>query len=146
MPSSSGLWARRPTAAIRSYLNDNKVPQLFVASGDSMFGDPQHYPWTIGFYPNYRSEARNYARHILKTKPDAKIAVLYQKPAFGDYLVGLRDGLGADHAAMIVKEVSYEFSEPTVNSQVVTLQAAGRRHAHHRRDAQIRGAGDPQGV
>jgi branched-chain amino acid transport system substrate-binding protein len=120
-----GTLGTASNAAIRPYLNDNKVPQLFVASGDSMFGDPQHYPWTIGFYPNYRSEARNYARHILETKPDAKIAVLYQKPAFVDYLAGLRDALGADHAAMLVKEVSYEFSEPTVDSQVITLQAAG---------------------
>jgi branched-chain amino acid transport system substrate-binding protein len=112
-------------AAIRSYLNDNKAPQLFVASGDSMFGDPQHYPWTIGIYPNYRSEARNYARHILRTKPDAKIAVLYQKVAFNDYPVGLREGLGLDHAQMIVTEVSYALSQPTIDSEIVTLQASG---------------------
>jgi branched-chain amino acid transport system substrate-binding protein len=112
-------------AAVRSYLNDNKVPQLFVASGDSMFGDPQHYPWTIGIYPNYRSEARNYARHILRIKPDAKIAVLYQKVAFNDYPVGLREGLGLDHAQMIVTEVSYALSQPTIDSEIVTLQASG---------------------
>ena len=114
-------------AAVRSYLNDNKVPQLFVASGAAMFGDPQHYPWTIGFITaNYQSEARVYAKHILRTKPDAKIGVLYQNDGYGkDYLIGLRDGLGDDHAGMIVKEVSYEVSEPTVDSQVVTLQAAG---------------------
>jgi branched-chain amino acid transport system substrate-binding protein len=115
-----------PNAAVRSYLNDNKVPQLFVASGASMFGDPQHYPWTIGAIPNYQSEGRIYAKHILKTKPDAKVGVLYQNDGSGkDYLTGLRDGLGADHAAMIVGQVSYEVSEPSVDSQIVTLQSAG---------------------
>jgi branched-chain amino acid transport system substrate-binding protein len=113
-------------AAIRSYLNDNKVPQLFVASGANMFGDPQHFPWTIGNIPSYQIETHVYAKHILKTKPDAKIGILYQNDGFGkDYLIGLRDGLGADHLAMLIKEVSYEVSEPTVDSQVVTLQGAG---------------------
>ncbi len=112
--------------AVRSYLNDNKVPQLFIVTGASAFGDPQHYPWTIGVFPTYQTEARIYARHIFKTEPNAKIGVLYQNDGYGkDYLIGLRDGLGADHAGMVVKEVSYEVSEPTVESQVVTLQAAG---------------------
>ena len=114
-----------PNAAIRSYLNDNKVPQLFVATGANMFGDPRRFPWTMGWQPNYQTEARVYAKHILATKPAAKIGVLYQNDAFGkDYLIGLKDGLGADHAA-IVKEVSYEVSEPTVESQIVTLQGSG---------------------
>jgi branched-chain amino acid transport system substrate-binding protein len=113
-------------AAIRQYLNDNKVPQLFIATGASMFGDPQHYPWTMGYLPNFRSEAHVFAKHILKTKPDAKIGVLYQNDDFGkDYLIRLRDVLGVDHAAMIVKEVSYEPSEPTIDSQVITLQGSG---------------------
>jgi branched-chain amino acid transport system substrate-binding protein len=113
-------------AAIRSYLNDNKVPQLFVASGSAMFGDPQHYPWTMGAVPSYQTEAHIFAKHILKTKPDAKIAVLYQNDGLGkDYLVGLQDGLGVDHAGMIIREASYEVSEPTVDSQVVTLQGSG---------------------
>ena len=113
-------------AAIRSYLNDNKVPQLFVASGAAMFGDPQHFPWTMGNVPNYQTTAHIFAKHILETKPDAKIGVIYQNDDFGkDYLIGLRDGLGADHAAMIVKDVSYEVSDPTVDSQVVTLQGTG---------------------
>jgi branched-chain amino acid transport system substrate-binding protein len=113
-------------AAIRSYLNDNKVPQLFVASGAAMFGDPQHYPWTMGAVPSYQTEAHIFAKHILTTKHDAKIGVLYQNDGLGkDYLAGLRDGLGVDHAAMIVKELSYEVSEPTVDSQVVTLQGSG---------------------
>ena len=115
-----------PNAAIRQYCNDNKVPQLFVATGAAMFSDPKHFPWTIGYNPNYQTEARIYAKHILATKPDAKIAVLYQNDDFGkDYLIGLKDGLGADNAGMIVKEASYETSEPTVDSQVVTLQGSG---------------------
>jgi branched-chain amino acid transport system substrate-binding protein len=115
-----------PNLAIRQYLNDNKVPQLFVSTGAAVFADPQHFPWTIGFNPNYQTEARIYGKHILSTKPDAKIGVLYQNDGFGkDYLIGLKDGLGADHAGMVIKEVSYETSEPTVDSQVVTLQGSG---------------------
>jgi branched-chain amino acid transport system substrate-binding protein len=114
-----------PNAAIRQYLNDNKVPQLFVLSGAPMFADPEHYPWTMAFGPSYETEARIYAKHILATKPDAKIAVLYQNDDSGkSYLKGLRDGLGTDRAD-IVKEASYETSEPTVDSQIVTLQASG---------------------
>src|SRR5271154_322810 len=95
-------------AAIRQYLNDNKVPQIFVATGASMFGDPEHFPWTIGYQPNYQTEARIFAKHILQSKPDAKIGVLYQNDSFGkDYLIGLKEGLGAEHAGMVVKEVSY---------------------------------------
>jgi branched-chain amino acid transport system substrate-binding protein len=113
-------------AAIRQYLNDNKVPQLFVLSGAPMFADPQHYPWTIGFMPSYLTEGRIYAKHILSTKLEAKIAVLYQNDDFGKgYLKGLRDELGPDRASMIVKEASYETSEPTVDSQIVTLQGSG---------------------
>jgi branched-chain amino acid transport system substrate-binding protein len=113
-------------AAIRQYLNDNKVPQLFVLSGAPMFSDPARFPWTIPAIPSYQTEAHIYAKHILSTKPDAKIAVLYQNDDFGKgYLKGLRDVLGPDRANMIVKEVSYETSEPTVDSQVVTLQASG---------------------
>ncbi|HKN30742.1 MAG TPA: ABC transporter substrate-binding protein [Roseiarcus sp.] len=115
-----------PNLAIRQYLNDNKVPQLFVSTGAAMFSDPQHFPWTMGFIPSYQTEAHIFAKHILATKPDAKIGVLYQNDGFGkDYLIGLRDGLGADHAGMVIKEVSYEVSEPTVDSQIVTLQGSG---------------------
>ena len=115
-----------PNAAIRQYLNDNKVPQLFVATGAAMFSDPAHFPWTMGWQPNYQTEAKIFGKHILKTKPDAKIAVLYQNDGFGkDYLMGLKDGLGADHAGMVIKEASYETSEPTVDSQIVTLQGSG---------------------
>jgi branched-chain amino acid transport system substrate-binding protein len=115
-----------PNAAIRQYLNDNKAPQLFVATGAAMFSDPAHFPWTMGWQPNYQTEAKIFGKHILKTKPDAKIAVLYQNDGFGkDYLIGVKDGLGADHAGMVIKEASYETSEPTVDSQIVTLQGSG---------------------
>jgi branched-chain amino acid transport system substrate-binding protein len=115
-----------PNTAIRPYLNDNKVPQLFVSTGAAKWDDPKHFPWTMGYNPSYQTEARIYAKHILATKPDAKIAVLYANDDFGkDYLIGLKDGLGADHVGMIVKEASYENSEPTVDSQVVTLQGSG---------------------
>jgi len=91
-----------------------------------MFADPQHYPWTITYDPIRRSEGRLFAKYIVKTTPDAKIGVLYQNDDLGhDYLAGVREGLGADHATMLVKEVSYELSDPTVDSQVVTLQGAG---------------------
>ena len=115
-----------PNLAIRQYLNDNKVPQLFVSTGASVFSDPEHFPWTIGFNPNYQTEAHIYAKDILTTKPDGKIALLYQNDGFGkDYLKGLQDVLGADHAGMLVKTASYETSEPTVDSQIVTLQGSG---------------------
>jgi branched-chain amino acid transport system substrate-binding protein len=114
-----------PNLAIRQYLNDNKIPQVFVSTGASVFADPAHFPWTIGYNPNYQTEARIYGKHILATKPDGKIAVLYQNDGFGkEYLSGLKDTLG-DKSGMIVKEASYETSEPTVDSQVVTLQGSG---------------------
>jgi branched-chain amino acid transport system substrate-binding protein len=112
--------------AIRQYLTENKVPQLFVATGAAAFADPQHFPWTMGYNPNYQTEAHIYGKHILATKPDAKIGVLFQNDGFGkDYLIGLKDGLGAGHAGMVIKEASYETSEPTVDSQIVTLQGSG---------------------
>lgn len=115
-----------PNLAIRQYLNDNKVPQLFVATGAATFSDPAHFPWTMGWQPNYQTEAKIFAKHILTTKPNAKIGALYQNDGFGkDYLIGLKDGLGADHAGMVIKEASYETSEPTVDSQIVTLQGSG---------------------
>ncbi len=115
-----------PNLAIRQYLNDNKVPQLFVSTGASVFSDPEHFPWTMGYNPNYQTEAHIYAKDILATKPDGKIALLYQNDGFGkDYLKGIQDILGADHAGMLVKTASYETSEPTVDSQIVTLQGSG---------------------
>ena len=112
-------------SAIRKYMNDKKVPQLFVASGASKWNDPKQYPWTMGWQPSYVSEARIYAKYLLKEKPDARIGVLYQNDDFGkDYLKGLKEGLGAK-ASMIVAEESYETSEPAIDEHVVKLKTAG---------------------
>jgi branched-chain amino acid transport system substrate-binding protein len=111
--------------AIHKYMNMKKVPQMFVATGATKWDDPKNHPWTMGWQPNYQSEAKAYAQHILKTKPNAKIAVLYQNDDYGkDYLKGFHDGLGAKKS-MIVKEASYEVADPTVDSQIVQLQASG---------------------
>jgi branched-chain amino acid transport system substrate-binding protein len=112
-------------SAIRTYMNEKKVPQLFVASGASKWNDPKQFPWTMGWQPSYRDEARVYAKYIMKQKPDAKVGVLYQNDDFGkDYLKGLKDAFG-DKASMIVAEESYETSEPTVDDHIVKLKAAG---------------------
>lgn len=112
-------------SAVHDYVNQQKVPHLFLATGASKWGDPQHYPWTIGFQPSYRIEARIYAKYILSERPDARIAVLYQNDDYGkDYLEGFKDGLG-DKVDRIVAEASYEVSDPTVDSQIVTLKASG---------------------
>jgi branched-chain amino acid transport system substrate-binding protein len=112
--------------AIQKYLNERKVPQLFVATGASKWADPKHFPWTMGWQPSYATEARIYGRYILEHKPDAKIAVLFQNDDYGkDYLAGLREGLGDKYAKMVVGEASYEVTDPTVDSQIVTLQATG---------------------
>jgi len=111
--------------AIRKYMNEKKVPQLFVASGASKWNDPKQYPWTMGWQPSYASEARIYAKYIMKEKPDAKIGVLYQNDDFGkDYLRGLREGLGPK-APMIVMEDAYDTSEPAIDEHVVKLKASG---------------------
>jgi branched-chain amino acid transport system substrate-binding protein len=111
--------------AIRKYMNEKKVPQLFVASGASKWNDPKQYPWTMGWQPSYASEARIYAKYIMKEKPDGKIGVLYQNDDFGkDYLKGLKDGLGPK-ASMIVLEDGYDTSEPAVDEHVVKLKASG---------------------
>jgi len=112
--------------AIQGYLNDNKVPQLFVATGADKWNGPKNHPWTMGWQPSYRIEARIYARYILKTQPDAKIAVLYQNDDFGkDYLIGLREGLGDRADQLIVASQSYETTDPTVDQQVMSLQGSG---------------------
>jgi len=112
--------------AIHKYMNLRKVPQLHVATGATKWNDPKNFPWTMGWQPNYQTEAQIYARHILKTRPDAKIAVLYQNDDYGkDYLKGLKDGLGDKARSMIVAEASYEVSDPTVDSQIVQLQSSG---------------------
>jgi branched-chain amino acid transport system substrate-binding protein len=112
-------------SAIRKYMNEKKVPQLFVASGASKWNDPQHFPWTMGWQPSYASEARIYAKYILKETPGGKIGVLYQNDDFGkDYLKGLKEGLGAK-ASMIVAAESYETSEPAIDDHVAKLKASG---------------------
>jgi branched-chain amino acid transport system substrate-binding protein len=111
--------------AIRKYMNEKKVPQLFVASGASKWNDPKQYPWTMGWQPSYASEARIYAKYIMNEKPDGKIGVLYQNDDFGkDYLKGLKDGLGAK-ASMIAMEDGYDTSEPAIDEHVVKLKASG---------------------
>jgi branched-chain amino acid transport system substrate-binding protein len=112
--------------AIHKYMNAKKVPQAFVATGATKWNDPRNFPWTMGWQPNYQTEGRIYAEHILKNNPKAKIGILYQNDDYGkDYLNGFKDGLGAKAASMIVKEVSYEVTDPTVDSQIVQLQASG---------------------
>jgi branched-chain amino acid transport system substrate-binding protein len=112
-------------SAIQKYLNSKKVPQLFVATGATKWNDPKNFPWTMGWQPSYQSEARIYAKFLMKEKPAAKIAVLYQNDDFGkDYLKGLKDGLGA-MASMIVAEESYETAEPTIDNHIVKLKATG---------------------
>jgi len=110
--------------AIQKYMNAKKVPQLFVSSGATKWNDPQNFPWTIGWQPNYQSEARIYARYILKERPNARIAVLYQDDDYGkDYLRGLKDGLGDKASSMIVVEDAYEVSETTIDSHVVKMKS-----------------------
>ena len=112
--------------AIHKYMNTKKVPQLFVATGATLWGDPKNFPYTMGWQPSYQSEARNYASHVLETKPNAKIGVLYQNDDYGkDYLKGFEDGLGDKAKTMIVSRVSYEVTDPTVDSQIVSLKASG---------------------
>jgi branched-chain amino acid transport system substrate-binding protein len=115
-----------PNSAIQKYMNSKKVPQLFVATGATKWNDPKNFPWTMGWQPNYQSETQIYAKYILKEKPNAKIAVLYQNDDYGkDYLKGFKDGLGAKGASMIVIEESYEVSEPTIDSHIVKMKATG---------------------
>src|ERR1700726_3260506 len=113
-------------SAIHKYMNAKKVPQLFVATGATKWNDPKEFPWTMGWQPNYQSETQIYAKYLLKNKPDARIAVLYQNDDYGkDYLKGLKDGLGAKAASMIVAEESFETTEPTIDSHIVKLKSTG---------------------
>jgi branched-chain amino acid transport system substrate-binding protein len=113
-----------PNSAIQKYMNTKKVPQLFVATGATKWNDPKEFPWTMGWQPNYQSESRIYAKYILKEKPNAKIAILYQNDDYGkDYVKGLKDGLGAKAASMIVAEESYETTQPTIDSNIVKLKS-----------------------
>ena len=115
-----------PNSAVQKYLNQKKVPQLFVSSGADKWANPKEFPWTIGWQPSYRTEAQIYSKHILQNKPDGKLAVLYQNDDFGkDYVAGLRDGLGDKYDRMVAKAISYEVTDPTIDSQAVTLQGSG---------------------
>jgi len=115
-----------PNSAIHKYMNSKKVPQLFVATGATKWNDPKDFPWTMGWQPNYQSEGRIYAKYLMREKPDAKIAVLYQNDDYGkDYLKGLKDGLGPKAATMIVAEESYETTEPTIDNHIVKLKSTG---------------------
>ncbi len=129
------LWQTLGTpsnSAIHKYVNQKKIPHLFLATGATKWGDPKNFPWTMGGQPAYQTEAHIYARYLLKTKPDAKIAVLYQNDDYGkDLLKGLKDGLGDKAAKMIVGEVSYEVTDPTVDSHVVTLIGTGADTMFH---------------
>jgi len=112
--------------AIQKYMNSKKVPQLFVATGATKFGDPKNFPWTMGWQPNYQSEGRIFARYILDTHPNGKIGILFQNDDYGkDYVKGLKDGLGDKAKTMIVAELPYEATDPTVDSQIVSLKASG---------------------
>jgi branched-chain amino acid transport system substrate-binding protein len=112
-------------SAIQKYMNAKKVPQLFVATGATKWNDPKEFPWTMGWKPSYQSESQIYAKYLLKEKPDARIAVLYQNDDYGkDYLKGLKDGLGARAATMIIAEESFETSEPTIDNHIVKLKSS----------------------
>jgi branched-chain amino acid transport system substrate-binding protein len=111
--------------AIHKYMNSKKVPQLFLATGASKWNDPKHFPWTMGFNPNYHSEGKLYGQDILRTRPNARIAVLYQNDDYGkDYLAGFKEGLGDKAKTMIVAEQTYEVTDPTIDSQIVSLQGS----------------------
>jgi branched-chain amino acid transport system substrate-binding protein len=111
--------------AIQKYLNTKKVPQLFVATGATKWNDPKNFPWTMGWQPSYQTEGQIYAKYVLKEKPNAKIAILYQNDDYGkDYLKGFKDGLGSK-ANLIVAESTYEVTEPTIDSHIIKLKSSG---------------------
>jgi branched-chain amino acid transport system substrate-binding protein len=122
-----GIWGTPANMAIRAYMNQNKVPQLFVAATDSAFDDPSHFPWTMGFQASRRTEGLVYARYVLRNKPGAKIAILYARDSTGEeWLQGIHDGLGGKAPAMIVKEAAFEYSDPeALDAQIVVLKNSG---------------------
>ena len=125
MRCCSTRWAPRPIRRSIRYVNQKQVPHLFVSTGADKWGDYQHFPWTMGFQPSYRTEAQIYAKYILKEKPNAKIAILYQNDDLGkDYLAGMKDVLGDKFDKMVVT-ASYETTDPTIDSQITSLQGAG---------------------
>jgi branched-chain amino acid transport system substrate-binding protein len=113
-------------SAVHKYMNQQKVPHLFVATGATKWNDPKNFPWTIGWQPNYQTEGHIYAQYLLKNVPDAKIGILYQNDDYGkDYVKGLKDGLGEAAKKLIVMEQTYETTDPTVDSQIVNLKNSG---------------------
>ena len=131
--------------AIQKYLNTKKVPQLFVATGATKWNDPKNFPWTMGWQPNYQSETQIYAKYILKNKPDAKIAVLYQNDDYGkDYLKGFKDGLGAKAASMIVDRGKLRSLRTDHRLPHRQDEVDRRRRVHQHHHAEIRGAGDQE--
>ncbi len=113
-------------SAIHKYLNQAKVPHLFVATGATKWGDPEHFPWTMGWQPTYQTEGHIYAQYVLKNVPNAKIGILYQNDDYGkDYVKGLKDALGDAAKKLIVLEQSYEVTDPTIDSQIVNLKNSG---------------------
>jgi branched-chain amino acid transport system substrate-binding protein len=115
-----------PNLAIKQYMNENKIPQLFLQSGIPSWNDPAHFPWSLSGLPNYATEVRVFAKYILDTKPDARIAILYQNDDFGkEYLNGMRVRLGAQADKMLVGAQSFELSDPTIDSQMITLHGSG---------------------
>ena len=122
----AGTLGTPPNSAIHKYVNAKGVPHIFVNTGATKWGDPKNFPWTMGFNLNYQAEGHIYANYILENNPNAKIAILYQNDDYGkDYVKGLKDGLGDKAAKMVVAEASYEVTDPTVDSQIVTLHASG---------------------
>ena len=112
--------------AVQKYHNAKKVPQLFLATGASKWNEPKEFPWTMGFQPSYRVEARIFAKYILKEKPNAKIAIFYANDDFGkDYLLGIKEVLGDKAKTMIVAEESYETSEPSIDAHIVKVKGTG---------------------
>jgi len=112
--------------AVQKYHNAKKVPQLFLATGASKWNDPKEYPWTMGFQPSYRVEARIFAKYILKTKPDAKVVVFYANDDFGkDYVAGLKEVFGDKTSSILIAEESYETTEPSIDSHIVKLKGTG---------------------
>src|ERR1700761_1286623 len=113
-------------SAVQKYQNTKKVPQLFLATGASKWNDPKNFPWTMGFQPSYRVEARIFAKYILKEKPGAKVALFYQNDDFGkDYVAGIKEIFGGEASSMIVAEESYETTEPSIDSHIVKLKGSG---------------------
>jgi branched-chain amino acid transport system substrate-binding protein len=124
---TAGNWGTPANLAIRPYMNEKKVPQLFVAATESAFDDPSHYPWTMGFQPSKRTEGLVYGKYVRENRPGGKIGILYSRDESGDeWLMGIRDGLGEKSSAKIVKEASFEYSDPEgLDAQIAALKDSG---------------------